>query len=266
MIVIISKFISLSIFDILLYGAIPFSLIFFILLRSLIILSSGKLRSQFYLIVLGYVLISIATITISRIFNLNLISIDSIFPEICNLIGLSFVGWGFLSIPSLYDAFAFNYVEGLYVTKNSGDIVVCSQFNNESRNVNNENIENLDNSPQMDDDAFASSIVGIDGILHEISSAQGSVKMVKHHNKILLIERSKLMIGVLITQMDLFTLRIQLQSILQTIETEYSQKLSSEPTISNELKLKLKNQINNWFNSQYEKIQNRKFIRQLLKN
>jgi hypothetical protein len=132
--------------------------------------------------------------------------------ELLLLAGLVLAGSGFLQVPSLNEVFAPSFIKELYLTAKDGRIVLRHQFVAP--------VTSVEESEQdrMDREAFASSIVGIDHLLHEISEGKGVLKTLVQQNDVLIIEFTPRFIGVLVSRMDLHELRFQLASLLRDAE------------------------------------------------
>ena len=91
---------------------------------------------------------------------------------------------------------------------------------------------------RMDREAFASSIVGIDHLLQEISEGKGVLKTLVQQKDVLIIEFTPSIIGVLVSRMDLFVLRSQLASLLRDAEASIPPAVLGKGTESIDLQNK----------------------------
>lgn len=100
---------------------------------------------------------------------------------------------------------------------------------------------------------FASSIVGIDGLLRELSSAQGLLKTFVHQDKILILEKSNQIIGLFVTRMDLHTLRSQLVNKLHQVESLFLEEIQTQEPLTLSTRATLISQTEKWFESDLRK-------------
>jgi hypothetical protein len=172
----------------------------------------GKLRSNFQFILAGTCALAAGFVTTIPALDEVAVLQGAPVTELLMLTGLVLAGAGFLRVPSLNEVFAPSFLKELYLTAMDGRIVLRHQFVAPVASVE-ENEQD-----QMDREVFASSIVGIDHLLHEISEGKGVLKSLVQQNDVLIIEFTPRFIGVLVSRMDLRELRSQLASLLRDAE------------------------------------------------
>ncbi|NMC07331.1 MAG: hypothetical protein GYA24_19105 [Candidatus Lokiarchaeota archaeon] len=173
----------------------------------------GRLRSSFQCILTGTCAI-ITGFVAGTPLPVGITGIqETIIPDILVLAGLVLSGIGFLRVPSLSEVFAPSFIKELYITAMDGRIVLRHQFTTPLASVAETEQD------RMDREAFASSIVGIDHLLHEISEGKGMLKTLVQQKDVLIIEFTQRFIGVLVSRLDLQELRAQLASLLRDAES-----------------------------------------------
>jgi hypothetical protein len=136
-------------------------------------------------------------------------------PDMLVLAGMILSGYGLVMKPQFNEVFAPMFADELYLTSSSGDIILSRQFTDAGRK------RDETEQSRLEDEFMASSIVGIDGLLRELSAAKGVVKTVVHQNKVLLIERGEKVIGVLVARADLQGLRTYLRDVIDDVELTF---------------------------------------------
>lgn len=158
--------------------------------------------------------------------------------EIEILISVLSLGAGIVSIKSFNELCPVLYVDEVHLTTNDCQVIMSYQFPNNSQTIPQGKIE---------DGVFGSSILGIDGLLREISATQGSIKTLVHQNRILLIERSANVFGIFVTRLELDSIRLQLNTWIHSIETNYAEDLKNKNPLSVDARNSIKDKIHNWF-------------------
>ncbi len=213
------------VFNILDYLVIPLSIIFLVIFLNFIFITEKKLRRNFYSIFLGFILLLSGYITSTYILDPFIQLIEYPITEGIILISLILIGFGFISISSLKEAFPAAFIEELYLIKGNGTILLRHQFRAQPASISE------DKQSQMDEETFASSIVGIEEVLREISSAQGLLKTVVHQSKILIVERASQIMGVFLTRVELAGLRSHLLNLLLEVETHFLNEIQTQETL-----------------------------------
>jgi len=107
----------------------PLAAIHFKILWNLGQITRDRLHFQFKLLFVGFLFLFFGTIVSINLFDPTNFFLESIIPDLLYLIGILLIGLSYLSIPSICDAFAISFVDGLYITKNNGEILISHQFN-----------------------------------------------------------------------------------------------------------------------------------------
>ncbi len=196
-----------------------------IVLFKFIQMTKEKLRKQFGLLFFGFIVFLSGWATMTQLYPLFPQFVDYSGPEILIFGSLILMGYGFLSIPSFNEPFAASFVEELHITTTNGRIILRQQFNMPQSDLN------FDIESDSDEGFFASSIVGIDGLLREISTAQ-LLKTFVHQDKILIVEGTSQLLGLLVTRMDLKTLRSQLLKVLKEIDSNFLAEIQMQENLN----------------------------------
>jgi hypothetical protein len=232
-----------DIFIIFNYVILPIGILFLLVICSMVKNSSGKFRVQFVLMLIGFILFTFGVFSLTHIFDQMLLLMDSFLSELIFLCSLIIIALASFSLPSIMEVFAPNFIEELFIADSTGKIITRVVFDscNVKNNVNDINSNQIDSILPQDDgsEMLTTTIVGIDGILHEMSSAKGLLKTLVHQNKIMIIEKTPSLIGVLITRIELHTHRGMLTNFLKKIESIYSNQLQNQvPSINVEMSIK----------------------------
>lgn len=219
-----------------------------IMLYSLVAITKGKLRLQFLCILIGFILFLGGCIMITNLLDPFVHFIEYPISEPIISMGLIFMGYGFISMPSLNEAFTAAFVEELYLTTSKGNIILRYQYKAEKNQIADKD------QAKMEEDFLGSSIVGIDSLLREISSAQGLLKTLVHQNKVLIVERASDIVGVFVTRMDLHTLRSQLGDFLHEVETKFLKEIQEQENLSDPSKAILNSKGGDWFKQELDKL------------
>jgi hypothetical protein len=238
----------LWVFNILDYLIIPLSIIFFVIFLNFIFITKRRLRRNFFSIFLGFILLLGGCITSTQILDPFIQLIDYPITEGFMLISLILIGFGFTSISSLKEAFPAAFIEELYLIKGNGTILLRYQFRTQPTNISKEN------PPQMDEETFASSVLGIEEVLREISSAQGLLKTVVHQSKILIVERASQIMGVFLTRVELGVLRSHLLNLLLEVETNFLNEIQTQETLAPSSRAILIAKASAWFKDDLRKV------------
>nr|MDO8111129.1 hypothetical protein [Candidatus Sigynarchaeota archaeon] len=212
------------IFAVVLACLLPFCALPFVLLYLFIEVTRGKSRLNLGVIFTGFSVLTAGILMMTPTLGFMLDFKNWFVPEPLILLGLAFMAGGFFSGPSLNEVFAPSYIKELYLTTSDGRIILRHQFKKVSQMQDTE-------QDQMDREVFASSIVGIDKLLHEISSSKGVLKTLVHQDEVLIIEFTSRVVGVLVTHMDLNALRAQLASFLQDADATLSDDILKKESI-----------------------------------
>ncbi len=217
---------------------VPFSLFLLLFLRALVKLTQGKLRKQVQSVLLGFVLYWASYAMTTHIFDVIFKFGDYFISEPLMLVGLVFMGAGFITIPSLNEAFSAAVIEQIFIATKEGKIILRHNFRTFGERQPNKTSAR---AGYIDDTTFTSSIVGIEGLLREISATKGRVKALDEGDKIFLIDRitsgsekESNVFAILVTYLDLHVLRSQLLNIVYDVETHFlgeilaSEKLPAE--------------------------------------
>jgi hypothetical protein len=137
--------------------------------------------------------------------------VSPILIEIIYFGGVLLFGIGLIWIPSLNEGIACLAIDAFYLTHADGTMIAAIPFT-----ITPLNDTHLPSS-QLDNEFLASSIVGIEGILQEISSQQGMLKTLVYQNKTLLVERTSHYLGVYVAEIELQSLRISLSELMANI-------------------------------------------------
>jgi hypothetical protein len=166
-------------------------------------------KTQFWGVIIGIICISFAGIWLLSPMApfLDLKSIP--FGEILLLSGCMVLIISIISIRSLNEAIFSLFIEDLYITTADGSIIYQTQF----KPVNQPKME--DSTLQEDNQFLATSLVGIDGILREISASEGLLKTLVHKDKILVIEKTESLTGIIVSTIELEGFRVLLQKMLE---------------------------------------------------
>ncbi len=220
-----------------------------LLLYELASISKGNLHRQFCSIFVGFLLIMGGCITTTILFNPFFSFRDYPISEIIILLGLFFAGYGFISMRSLNEAFPAAFIEELYLSTNKGNTILRYQ------NKTQKNQSSEEEQEKMEEQFIATSLVGIDGLLREISlNAEGILKMLVHQNKILMIERATMVVGVFITRIDLRSLRLELVEIIREVESNYLQEIQTQENLTDSSRSALSARAEEWFKQELSRM------------
>lgn len=219
-----------------------------IMLYDFIAITKGKLKKQFFTIFIGLLLFVGGCIIITHLLDPFIQFTDYSISEPIILVSLIFMGYGFISMPSFNEAFPAAFVEELYLTTSKGNIILKFQYKAQTTQITEED------QSKLEEEFIGSSIVGIDSLLREISSAQGLLKTLVHQNKILIVERATTIVGVFVTRMDLRALRSQLTNLLQNVETKFLEDIQTHERLPTSTRAILNAKAEDWFKEELSKL------------
>lgn len=230
------------IFNILSYVFLPLALIPVWLFYAMIQITNKHFRTQIIALFLGFLTFLSAFLCMNTLQAKWINLLETIIPEVLTLVGTILLSYGFISIPSLNEIFAPAMLNELFLMKNDGKVFFHYIFQGSMKNE----AEIMKNSPSSSEqseeaDMVASSIVGIDSLLREVSSGKGLVKKLVQQNINFLIEWNGDIVGILITKKDLTILREMLINIVKTTQTKNipNPNLPNSPTFEEQNTLKL---------------------------
>ncbi len=232
----IRGFINIAIVCAIILCALPILMLF-----EFVIITKNKLRRQFFSIFLGFLLITMGCVIQINLFDPFIPFGEYSISEIIVFMGLIFAGYGFISMRSLNEAFPAAFIEELYLSTSKGNTILRCQYKTQ-KNQNSE-----EDQAKMEEQFVASSLVGIDGLLREISSAEGLLKTLVHQNKILMVERATIVVGVFITRIDLRSLRSELIELIREVESKYLQEIQTQENLSDSTRSALSMRAQEWF-------------------
>ncbi len=213
---------------------IPFAIFLFTFLLAFIQLTQGKLRKQFLSILLGFVLYCTNYAMVTHLFDGVVKFGEYILPELVMLVGLVLMGVGFFTLPSINEAFSSAVIEQIFLATKEGKIVIRYNFRTTAA------------AGEIDDATFTSSIVGIEGLLREISATKGRVKALDEGDKIFLIDRiassneqASNVFAILVTYLDLHVLRSQLLNLVYDVETHFLGEILADEKLPDGTRAKL---------------------------
>ncbi len=231
---------------------IPFGVVTFFFIRIFVRMTESKLREQFLCIFVGYVIYFVGYLLMITFFEGPLSFENSIFPEIVMLGALVFMGAGFIPMPSLNEAFSTAFIDQIFLAAKDGKIILRHNFR--ATGENNSSETDL-KAGVIDDTTFTSSIVGIEGLLREISATKGRVKALDEGDKIFLIDRitsgaeqASNIFAILVTYLDLHVLRAQLLNLVYDVETNFLGEILANEKVSDGTRTKIIEAIEKRFN------------------
>ncbi len=233
------------IFYVLVCIIIPFGIFLFVFLRAFVQLTQGHLQKQFLCIFFGFVLYCTSYVMITHLFDPLFQFGESYIPEVVMLLGLVVMGAGFFTLPSLNEAFSAAVIEQIFLATKEGKIIVRHDFRTAAI------------AGDIDDTTFTSSIVGIEGLLREISATKGRVKALDQGEKIFLIDRiggeneqTSNLFAILVTRLDLHVLRSELLNVVYDVETNFLGDILNREELPEATRVKIAKLIEGRFNVQ----------------
>lgn len=170
--------------------------------------------------------------------------------EVEILISVLLIGAGVVSIKSFNELYPVLYADEVHLTTSDCQVIVSCQF---SEQKSDQQANQTNPQGKIEEGVFGSSILGIDGLLREISATQGSIKTLVHQNRILLIERSANVFGIFVTRIELDSIRSQLNAWIRDIELTYAEDFKNKNHLSLETRNYLKDKINKWYHEEMNK-------------
>jgi hypothetical protein len=221
-------------------------LLFIPILIDLIRIAKYRLKLQYTTILTGLSIIFFGIlIYLLQIWDLIPI-MKSIYLESFIIVGIIILSYGLLSISSLNESIASLVVDEYYLVQLDGNIILSHSFHLQA-------IDSEQGSPITEDDQlFASSIVGIDGLLREISSSKGILKTLVFQDKILIVEKSDNFLSIIVTTYELEKLRKHLIENLNLIEI-FNTNNNQNSIINENQKLELIRNVRRWYREDLKK-------------
>ncbi len=234
------------IFNTVAYSFIPLGLLLFLIFLNFVEMTRGHLRRQFLSILIGFLAFFAGYVTMTHGLDPIIDFMQYPVAEPVMFLSLLFLSYGFFSIPSLTEAFAQAYIEELYIVTKDGKMVISYNF--KTQEVFSSSVtESAVNEPGFDEKALASTLVGIDGLLREISASKGEVKTLKHQERTFVIEWASSLVGILKSGRDLQIYRPLLSNFMHDLETRYLVEVLMQKTLAPDLKQAIVNIIENRF-------------------
>ncbi len=234
------------IFNTVAYCFIPLGLLLFLIFLNFVEMTRGHLRRQFLSILIGFLAFFAGYVTMTHGLDPIIDFMQYPVAEPVMFLSLVCLSYGFFSIPSLTEAFALAYIDEIYIVTKDGKMVLSYNFKTQEVFASSVT-ESAGNEPGFDEKALASTLVGIDGLLREISASKGEVKTLKHQERTFVIEWASSLVGILKSGRDLQIYRPLLSTFMHDLETRYLVEILMQKTLTSELKQAIVNVIENRF-------------------
>ncbi len=239
------------VFYILACVVVPFGIFLFSFLLALVQLTQGKPQKQFLCILIGFLLYCASYLMMTHILDAIFKFGDYFIPETVMLAGVICMGAGIITVPSLNEAFSLAVIEQVFLATKEGKIILRHSF----RAFGEKKITEMGaTTGDIDDATFTASIVGIEGLLREISATKGRVKALDEGNKIFLIDRissggeqASNVFAILVTYLDLHVLRSQLLNLVYDVETHFLGDILANEKLPDASRAKIVETIENRF-------------------
>ncbi len=234
------------VFNTVAYCFIPLGLLLFLIFLNFVEMTRGHLRWQFLSILIGFLAFFAGYVTMTHGLDPIIDFMQYPVAEPVMFFSLLCMSYGFFSIPSLTEAFALAYLEELYIVTKDGKMVLSYNFKTQEIFASSVT-ESAVNEPGFDEKTLASTLVGIDGLLREISESKGEVKTLRHQERTFIIEWASSLVGILKSGRELQIYRPLLSNFMRDLETRYLVEILMQKTLAPELKQAIVEIIENRF-------------------